>query len=79
MSSYMRDISEAFQGVDGRSRWQRILWDEEIKVMYFEDHSASVVEVWLNGPIDNDDYDDFGVWPNNSLSNSNAVVLWENT
>jgi hypothetical protein len=77
MPDYHRDIMTAFQGTDGRSRWKRILWDDEIKVLYFEDHASSVVEVWLN-PSENR-RDDFGVWGNNSLNNDHAVVLWEET
>jgi len=79
MGEYITDINTAFQGADGFSRWRRILWDEEIKVLYFEDHSASVVEVWLGGPIGIETEDDFGVWPNNRMNNSNAVTLWEIT
>jgi hypothetical protein len=76
-SDYHRDMTVALQGDDGMARFQRILWDEEIKVLYFEDHAGSIIEVWLNG--DEDRHDDFGVWGNNSLNNGNAEVLWENT
>lgn len=75
MSGWSSDIRKAFVSDNGAASFNRILWDEEIGVLYFEHFGVSVTEVWLNGSTVSDD--DFGVWSNNSLNNADAVVLWE--
>lgn len=75
MSDWTADIRNAFIGTDGKARFSRVLFDEEIKVLYFEHFDASVTEVWLEGSVERQD--DFGVHANNSLNNPHAVVLWD--
>lgn len=77
MGEWTKDIREAFLNAQGMASFNRVLWDDEIKVMYFEHFGVSVTEVWLNESVDRET--DFGVWSNNSLNNANAVVLWEDT
>lgn len=75
MSDWTADIRNAFIGTDGMARFTRLLFDEEIKTLYFEHVDGSVTEVWLEA--DDERREDFGVWPNNNLNNPHATVLWE--
>lgn len=75
MHSWTEDIRRAFIGEDGKARFSRVLFDEEIKVLYFEHFDVSVTEVWLEDSAERGE--DFGVHANNSLNNPHAVVLWD--
>lgn len=75
MSDWTADIRTAFMGTEGIAKFSRVLYDEEIHVLYFEHFGVNVTEVWLDGSQHSDD--DFEVWSNNSLNNDNAVVIWE--
>lgn len=69
------EVSKVFMSARGGARFRRLLWDDDIKTLYFEDWEGSIVECWLNPSEDRGT--DFGIWSNNSLNNASAVVLWE--